>query len=99
MSYPVDIFFNTGLESSATLTTVAGGSSSVLIHFWNDYEAQRISNLEFDSSKPLARIKSTDVALAVQNDTIIVDSTTYYISDIQHDGLGIALLTLSLEQV
>lgn len=94
-----EIFFNTGFELDATLTTVASGSSSVKVNFWNEYEALRLGVFEGESSNPFAEVKTSDVEDAVIGDSIIINSTTYYIREIQPNGTGITLLILSTEKI
>uniref|UniRef100_A0A6H1ZNH4 Putative head-tail attachment protein n=1 Tax=viral metagenome TaxID=1070528 RepID=A0A6H1ZNH4_9ZZZZ len=93
-SFPIADFFTTGFEISATLT-VAGVPSTISVHFVNEYEQLKNINLPFESSVPLAYVKTSDVSSAVHGSTIVISGTTYYIKELQADGTGITVLTLS----
>jgi len=96
--FPTKAFLNSGLEVPATITTVAGGPAIIQVHYWNEFEAMRIAELEYDSTNPLARVIDTDLNGADQNDRLLVNEINYWIKDLQPDGYGFTLLILSLEE-
>lgn len=94
-NFPVDDFFaDDTLTDAATLTTVAGGSSTINVHFFNEFQAATTVEVPFEGAEPLAYCKTSDVEEAALDDTLTVGSTEYKIKEMQPDGTGITILIL-----
>ena len=50
--------------------------------------------VEVSGSNPIAYCRSSDVSAAVQDSTIVIDSTTYTVIDVENDETGMTLLRL-----
>lgn len=100
-TYDNNNFFNTGFESDATLTTSASGESSIKVHFFNEYEVSQIFSVEFGGSNPRAYAKTSDIADAVDGDTIAIDGqnggSDFTIIEIEQDGTGGSWLVLKYD--
>ena len=86
----------TDFGTTATYTLVAGGVSSVVGIFDNEYfESDANTNVGFVSTQP--RFVCTSASLpstAGYNDTVAVNSATYKVRVIQSDGTGMTTLIL-----
>jgi len=86
----------TDIGTTATYTLVAGGVSSVVGIFDNEYfESDANTNVGFVSTQP--RFVCTSASLpstAGYNDTVAVNSATYKVRVIQSDGTGMTTLIL-----
>ncbi len=96
MDIPVAEFFNTGLEEDAVLTT-ASSSSSIKVHFLNEYESLG-AEIQFESSNLQVYAQTSDVANASHGNTLTINGTDYYILEMHPDGTGITTILLSEEQ-
>ena len=96
MEFPVDEFFNTGLETDA-LVTSASGSKTIKVQFLNAYEAMKIQGYEFESAGPIAVCKTDEVSDVTHGDTIKIGIIEYRALEIQPDGTGITQILLTIE--
>ena len=85
----IEAFFT----DSGVAATFKGTAISVV--FDNAYKVIDALTGGIASSAPQAICKSADVAAAVPGDTLIIGSTTYYVTEVEPDGSGITVLTLS----
>ena len=96
VSFPLEAFFRTGLETSATLEA-AGVSAGISGHFINEFEMVSLG-ADAEMSNPVFYAKEEDVQNAKTGDKLTVNGTTYYIASIQPDGYGAVLLELSKDE-
>jgi len=86
----------TDFGTTATYTLVAGGVSSVVGIFDNEYfEADANTNVGFVSTQP--RFVCTSASLpstAGFNDTALINAITYKVRVVQSDGTGMTTLIL-----
>ena|SRR4030067_1899703 len=94
----LDIFFSDDFTQDATYTPQGGQASTIKIIFDNAFKVIDIST-GIESALPAATCKTSDVASVKHNDTLVINSITYYVSGIQPDGTGITKLILSKDMV
>lgn len=89
---PVDVFFNSGMETDAVLP--AASVPDVKVIFRRNYQPQNIGELVIEGAEIVCHIKTADQKGVVKNDVIEVldheDNTwyTFKIYNIQHNGNG-----------
>ena len=91
------IFFDSDdFASSATFTDVSAGTSSTVKGIFDKESVeQAIGEAGLIEEVPVFTCKTSDVSDATFNDTLVIDSTTYYIKEILPDGTGVTRITLS----
>jgi hypothetical protein len=95
-----NVFFNTDDFAKAAIWTPSGGSAAdIVVIFDDEYTGTNLGTGELDTASPQVRIKSSTVTSITPGDSIVVDSTTYYVLSVQPDGTGVTLVTLSKKQV
>jgi len=92
----VDEVFMMGDEEEAAIG--AAPSRTILVKFFNAYEASKINQAPLTSSKPEAHVRSTDVSDNDKDAPIVIRGTTYYIKEIHPDGTGMTVLLLTLDK-
>ena len=82
--------------TTATYTLVAGGSSSIIGIFDNEFfEADPQGNVAYASAQPRFLVQtSTLPSGADYGDSVVINSTTYKVRIIQPDGTGMTTLVL-----
>jgi len=92
------IYFDTDeFGTSATFTDVSTATATTVKGMF-DKDSQEIigmSDVGIMEDVPTFHCVSTDVSVAVFDDTLLIDSTTYKIKKIEPDGTGMTKLTLS----
>ena len=87
------IFFDTDdFASSATFTDVSAGTSSTIKGIFDKESVEQAGLIE---EVPVFTCKTSDVSSATFNDTLVINSTTYYIKELLPDGTGVTRITLS----
>lgn len=87
--------FDPALTTDAVYTPQGGAASAIKVIFDNEYRAVNIETGQVESAGPQATCKTSDVANAKHGETLVINSTTYYIIEIQPDGTGFTILILS----
>ena len=81
--------------SSATYTdTSAGSSATVTVLLRNEFEAVDMGEVAVESTAPVLHIRSSDVSALAQDDTFVVDSTTYTVTSVEPDNEGMSICRL-----
>jgi hypothetical protein len=91
------IFLNTDdFAKSATFTDVSASSSSTVKGIFDKESVeQSVGEAGLIEEVPVFTCRSSDVSDATFNDTLVIDSVTYYIKEIFPDGTGMTRFTLS----
>ena len=91
------IFFDTDdFASSATFTDVSAGTSSTIKGIFDKESVeQEVGEAGLIEEVPVFTCKTSDVSSATFNDTLVINSTTYYIKELLPDGTGVTRITLS----
>ena len=91
------IFFDSDdFASSATFTDVSAGTSSTIKGIFDKESVeQAVGEAAIIEEVPIFTCKTSDVSDATFNDTLVIDSTTYYIKELLPDGTGVTRITLS----
>lgn len=84
-----DYFTDFGV--SASFSHAGGAPSTVTVIFDNAF--QFLEGVQ--STSPTVTCKTTDVATAIQGDTLTIGGTVFNIIEVQPDGTGITTLLLS----
>ncbi len=91
----IDIYFS-DFAVDAVYTPQGGSASTIKVIFNNEYAAAMSSiGVGIEGALPEAVCKTSDVTNAKHSDTLTVGSTTYHVLNVQPDGTGITILTLS----
>ena len=91
------IFFDTDdFAKSATFADVSAGTSSTVTGIFDKESVeQSVGEAGLIEEVPVFTCKSSDVSAATFNDTLVINSTTYYIKELLPDGTGVTRITLS----
>ncbi len=91
------IFFDTDdFAKSATFTDVSASTSSTVKGIFDKESVeQSVGEAGLIEEVPVFTCRSSDVSDATFNDTLVIDSVTYYIKEIFPDGTGMTRFTLS----
>ncbi len=91
------IFFDSDdFASSATFNDVSAGTSSTIKGIFDKESIeQAVGEAGIIEEVPMFTCKTSDVSSATFNDTLVIDSTTYYIKELLPDGTGVTRITLS----
>jgi len=73
----------------------AGTSSTVKGIFDKESVEQAVGEAGIIEEVPVFTCKTSDVSDATFNDTLVIDSVTYYIKELLPDGTGVTRITLS----
>ena len=93
-------FLNSDHFASAAILTVGSTSTTLYCIFDSEYSTPAtIGIIEVSSAEPRAVCQSSDVATAAVGSTFTVNSTTYYIKEIQPDSTGMTTLILSQDSI
>ena len=95
---PVDEFFLTNDFATAAIYKPVGGVSQYVNVIFDEAFAQiRIGRDEFESTKPLAHVRTDDFPASSDGDTLTINGVVYYIIQKEYDILGVTRLILSLD--
>ena len=91
------VFFDTDdFGKSATFTDVSAGTSSTIKGILDKESIeQTVGEAGLIEEVPIFICLSSDVSAATFNDTLVINSTTYYIKELLPDGTGVTRITLS----
>ena len=91
------IFFDSDdFASSATFNDVSAGTSSTIKGIFDKESIeQAVGEAGIIEEVPMFTCKTSEVSSATFNDTLVIDSTTYYIKELLPDGTGVTRITLS----
>ena len=91
------IFFDSDdFASSATFTDVSAGTSSTIKGIFDKESIeQAVGEAGIIEEVPMFTCKTSDIPNATFNDTLVIDSVTYYIKELLPDGTGVTRITLS----
>ena len=79
---------------AATITITGQAAASINVIFDEPFVMQDIGDTEYQSSAPQAVVLDSDISGLQQNDTIVIDSTTYKIIEWHAGGQGMTILFL-----
>lgn len=82
-----DFGVSIGLASGSPQTEIIG-------IFDNEYYEMGIGDTAYSTTQPKVTVRTSDISNVGQGDIVIVEGTTYTVSDIQPDGTGISILRL-----
>lgn len=90
------IFFSSDDFGSAATYTPSGGSASTINGIFDkDYALAAIGDgVGVGSNDPRFICRTSDVSSAANGDTIVVNSVTYTVRNVEDDGTGITTLEL-----
>lgn len=92
----LDIFFATAdFAKTATYTPAVGDAKPIPVVFDAPFSLTSVQGIEYQSDKPAATCKTSDVSSAGEGDTLTIDGTVYKIAEVQPDGTGLSRLILS----
>lgn len=75
---------------TATVTPSGGASSNIKVIFDNEYIEADIGYAGVQSTQPKFIAQSTDVSSLTEGDSVVINSTNYFIQTIQQDGTGMS---------
>src|SRR3989304_10294925 len=95
-SFADDVLSTDAFAQEVVYTPSGGQWKTIKAVFENAFIAMEgIGDVGVSSSVPSVLCKASDVADAARGDTVIVDETTYYITEGRPDGDGFMLMFLS----
>lgn len=86
---------STFLNSNEFATTITYNSTSIVGIFDDAYKGINLATGEIESTDPQVIIKASDISGIEHGATLIINSTTYYVTGIHPDGAGLTTLMLS----
>ena len=91
------VFLDTDeFAKSATFADVSAGTSSTVKGIFDKESVeQSVGEAGLIEEVPVFTCKASDVSSATFNDTLVINSTTYYIKELLPDGTGVTRITLS----
>lgn len=93
---PVDEFFNINdFATDAIYVNPSGTRATIQVIFDNAFEQSQLYGNEYENLQPIAHCKTSDVSDATTSCTLVIDTTTYYITKKMYDVLGVTDLMLS----
>lgn len=92
-----DFFLDDNLLETATYAPAVGSPSTISVH-WNRQDETQITEAGVNTYLNTAICIKTDIPSVKQNETLKINSTTYYITRIIDDGTGFLKLELSKTQ-
>jgi len=94
----VDVLL-TDFAEGALYTPAGGDTKTIKVTFDNEYVAVKAAGDAYiESCGPAAYCKDSDITGAKHNDTLVINSITYYVIEIHPDGTGMTTLILSKDQ-
>ena len=94
----IDIFF-TDFAADAIYTPSGGTAKTIKVVFESEYlSVQVVGDVGVESASPAAYCKSADIIGVQHGDTLVIEGTTYYVTEIHPDGTGMTLLILSKDR-
>ena len=95
LSIPIDQFLDSELGSDCTFTDVSESSaSSIRVIFYDPYALNVIDSVTMEGANPYADCKTTDVSAAAVDDTLLINTVTYKVKEIQPGDDGFTRLML-----
>jgi len=92
----IDIFFATAdFAKTATYSPAVGTAISIRLIFDAPFSLTSAQGIEYQSDKPVATCKTSDVPSAGEGDTLTIDGTVYKIAEVEPDGTGFTRIILS----
>ena len=93
----IDVFFDAGDSGTEQVVyNKFGGAPATIVCRWDEpYGASIVEGLEVRNIKPSALFRTIDVPNANDQDTVVRNSVTYYVMDVQPDGTGVTRLIFS----
>lgn len=92
----IDALFDPILTVDATYTPSGGVVKTIKVVFDSEYlSVQVVGDVGVESASPAAHCKTSDLTGVKHNDTLVIEGTTYYVTEIHPDGTGMTLLILS----
>lgn len=83
------------LQTGDFAVSATFGGATISIIFDEEYLGQDVGGSTLVSgSNPIAYCRTSDVSAAAQDSTIVIDSTTYTVIDVENDNTGMTLLRL-----
>ena len=76
------------------VTALYNGTTSITVIFDNAYEAVEMNGVIMEARGPQAQCKTTDVPNAAHGDTLLINTVTYTVHEVQPDGTGFTTLML-----
>ena len=99
MSSDIDDIFLTDFAVDATYTPSGGVVKTIKVVFDSEYlSVQVVGDVGVESETPTAHCKTSDLTGVKHNDTLVIEGTTYYVTEIHPDGTGMTLLILSKDR-
>lgn len=90
----LDEFF-TDFRETATYTKYGSAATTIDVIFDDQGNVINPATLEVESSGPKVTCKTSDVDGASNKDTLVIQTITYYVIRVEHDGTGMSVLYLS----
>ncbi|QDP48581.1 MAG: putative head-tail joining protein [Prokaryotic dsDNA virus sp.] len=88
-------YFDTSAHGTSATITINGSSSSINVILNKEYFAiDPGMGIDVDGTQPVVTGRSSDMSGVDNADTILIDSITYNIVDVQPDGVGCTALVL-----
>lgn len=88
-----------GFSEVASYTPGGGPAKNINVIFDKEFSLFEGAGVDVASSGPAAWAKSADVTGVAVNETLVIQSTTYYVTAIHPDGAGLTMLILSEDAV
>jgi len=90
-----ELFFNTGLETTAVLSNTGGANKSVEVHFISEHESYNMKDHRFEAGKPSIMINQDDIdGIDIGSVVITIGSSDYKVTEPKRDSTKITLLIL-----
>ena len=92
-------FDNNPFAEVVTYTPSGGAPVSIKVQWEDPYQLTAMQGIQYQNANPNCLCKTSDVAAANDQATIIRSGVTYYVTETQPDGTGITRLILSTQQM
>lgn len=93
-----DVLSTDAFAQAATWTHAGGVPTTINVVLDTEYAApEGVGIAGVSGAAPIAICKTSDVPGAARGDTLVVDGTTYYVTEAMPDGDGFTTLRLSRE--
>ena len=90
-----DFFDLNDFAVEGVYTPSPGSPRTIKCIFDSSFQAVNLDTGVVESAGPQAVVKDSDITGAKHGETLVINSTTYYIRGIQPDGTGLTVLALS----
>jgi len=87
-------FFDIQTHGKSATVTINGSASAIKVIHNQEYFDIPGDSVDVVGSQPIVHCRTSDIANIDTNDSIVIDSTTYNIVNIQPDNTGITVLVL-----